>query len=408
MKKILWIGALLLCALAVFFGLRRSARIRQEHIEQEALSRQAELAAVTELTLVVDEEGLSALEQYPNLQRLDLSGSSCYDAIDAFADEHPQIAVAYTLPLGPAVCRSDTESLELLDEQFDASLLLQALPHLRRLESLELRLTELDGETLDALAAAVPQASFRYSRRFLDWELPGDAVEMDLSILEMDRLRPALPVLASLPHLETLRLMREDGSSPFSLEEALEIHDAVPNAFLDYRFTLFGRSVSTGDTSLYYLDTYIGDEGLPLLRQALSIMPRCEVVTLDDCWTSDEATAALRDELARRTKIVWRVHYGIFSDLTDTKIIHAVADEHHTRIDDEMCEVLRYCTETEYMDLGHDPLTSIEFCRYMPHLKMAILSYNDFSDLSPLADHEELIFLEIFSCRRLVDVSPLA
>lgn len=365
--------------------------------------------SVTELTILVSNETeLAALERYPSLRKLDLSGSLCYDAIDAYAARHPEVQVIYTLPLGPTACRSDTQSMSLSDGQYVPALLLQALPHLHGLQILELPLTALDLDTIEQLAAAMPQGDLRFSRRFLDRELPGETVEIDLSELDMEQLQPALSVLSTLPRLQTLRLLRADGSSPYTLEDALQIHAAAPDAFLDYRFTLFGRSVSTADESLYYLDTPIGDEGLPLLRQALTLMPNCKSVTLDDCGTSNEATAALRDELAEQVKIVWRVHFGIFSDLTDTKIVHAVADEHHTKIDDEMCEVLRYCTETEYIDLGHDPLTTIEFCRYMPKLKMAILSYNPFSDLNPLADHEDLIFLEIFACRRLDDLSPLA
>ena len=118
--------------------------------------------------------------------------------------------------------------------------------------------------------------------------------------------------------------------------------------------------------------------------------------------------AQLREDYAGRVKVVWRVHFGRFSDLTDTKIIHAVAPEQGAFLNDKMCEVLKYCTETEYIDLGHDPLTSIEFCRYMPKLKLAILSYNNISDLSPLENCPDLYMLEMFCCSKLSDLSPLA
>ena len=90
------------------------------------------------------------------------------------------------------------------------------------------------------------------------------------------------------------------------------------------------------------------------------------------------------------------------------KILHAVAPEQKTLLTDKMCEALRYCTETEYIDFGHDPLTSIEFCAYMPKLKAAILSYNNISDLSPLENCPELYLLELFCCAPLSDLSPLA
>ena len=173
-------------------------------------------------------------------------------------------------------------------------------------------------------------------------------------------------------------------------------------------FELFGSTIERSQESLEFRRAKIGDEGLGQIRDALDSMPNVSYLKLDDCGVSDEAMAALRDEYEGRVKVVWRVHFGFFSDLTDTKIIHAVAPEHGTYLTDKMCEVLRYCTETEYIDLGHDPLTSIEFCRYMPKLKLAIFSYNDITDLSPLENCKELYMLELCCCRKLSDLSPLA
>ncbi len=412
MKKHLWIPCVLLAAavaLLLILHVFHNRHPGNEHFPELTAEQREELSAVTELHAVLREEELSQLERYPNLLLADLSGSSCYAAMDAFAALHPQIQVRYTLPLGAVSCWNDETLLSLRDEQIDPALLLQALPHLKKLELLELRRTALPADTLETIGAAVSgDTEFRYTRQFLEWELPCETTYLDLSILDMETLASGLDALASLPELDTLQLMCEDGSSPYTLAEASRIQEALPGVFLDYRFELFGKVVSTADEELRYLDQHIGDEGLPQIRQALSIMPHCRQLTLDDCYTSNEAMDQLRTEFQGRAKIVWRVHYGLFSDLTDTRIVHAVADEHGTWLNDEMCQVLRYCVETEYMDLGHNSLHSIEFCRYMPHLKMAILSYNQISDLSPLADHQELVFLELFCCRYLDDLSPLA
>jgi hypothetical protein len=45
---------------------------------------------------------------------------------------------------------------------------------------------------------------------------------------------------------------------------------------------------------------------------------------------------------------------------------------------------------------------------YMPHLRYVILSYNNVSDLSPLASCGELEMLELYQCLKLEDISPLA
>ena len=165
-------------------------------------------------------------------------------------------------------------------------------------------------------------------------------------------------------------------------------------------FMLFGPRVRKDQERLEF-------EGLPQIRRALERMPQCRYLLLDDCGTSNEAMAALREEYEGRVKVVWRVHFGFYSDLTDTKIIHAVAPEQFTHINDKMCEVLKYCTEVEYIDVGHDPLTTIEFCCYMPKLKMAIFSFNNITDLSPLENCPDLVMLELFACRYLSDLTPL-
>ena len=181
-----------------------------------------------------------------------------------------------------------------------------------------------------------------------------------------------------------------------------------PTPSLPERFELFGQEVEREQERLEFVRVEIGDEGLDEVREALDGMPNCGYLLLDDCGTSDEAAAALREEYEGRVKVVWRVHFGMYSALTDTKIIHAVAPEQNTVLTDRMCETLRYCTETEYIDLGHDPLTSIEFCAYMPKLKAAILSYNNISDLSPLENCPDLYLLELFCCAPLSDLLPLA
>ena len=237
-----------------------------------------------------------------------------------------------------------------------------------------------------------------------EWDVM--TTQLDLSRREGD-FEALLERVSDCLCLEEIELTDAEGGCAYSLEEAARIQAAAPDARVHAVFELFGKTVDSLQESLAYRDTPIGEEGLDTLRLALGLMPDCTSVTLDDCRIGNESMAALREEYEGRVKIVWRVHFSIFSCLTDTKIIHAVAAEHETTLSDEQCEVLRYCTETEYIDLGHDPLTSIEFCRTMPHLKVAILSYNNITDLSPLADCRELYCLELFSCRKLQDLTPL-
>ena len=65
-----------------------------------------------------------------------------------------------------------------------------------------------------------------------------------------------------------------------------------------------------------------------------------------------------------------------------------------------------YCTDLIAIDVGHMELTSCEWLAYMPNLQYLILADTDISDISPLANHEKLVFLEIF-LTKVQDYSPL-
>ena len=52
------------------------------------------------LTVVMEAGELYLLDQYPNLRTLDLTGSTCYEAILHYMENHPQVEVTYSVDLG--------------------------------------------------------------------------------------------------------------------------------------------------------------------------------------------------------------------------------------------------------------------------------------------------------------------
>ena len=93
---------------------------------------QTETADITEVTMVVTEDTIGELEQYPNLQKADLTGSTCYAALESYALAHPQVEVVYTVDLGGVQPKS-TES-ELTLESCDQDLLLNNLGYFPKLQ----------------------------------------------------------------------------------------------------------------------------------------------------------------------------------------------------------------------------------------------------------------------------------
>ena len=104
---------------------------------------------ITELAIVVDEAGLAALDsEYPELKKLDLSGSSCYAAIEEYIASHPSVAVSYTVSLGGSEHEPAATALTLNPGDYDAAALMTNLAYLPDLESLLLPETTLSVEQL--------------------------------------------------------------------------------------------------------------------------------------------------------------------------------------------------------------------------------------------------------------------
>ncbi len=401
-KKALLISAALialaLCA-GFFFGIRIHAR-RLEREEQQRLEE--ERLAVREYSGVMSEALLEELAQYPNLERLDLSGSEDYEAIFAFMEEHPQIEVRYTMKLGGKTLDNSAESLVLTGEEISLPELQEKLRWLPALHSLALEELQCRPEELQALRDAYPALEIRYTVSVLGKSVPGDAEQLDLTALTPEALEETLPALRLLPALRTVELTDANGGNQLGLSELARLQSELPGVLFRYRFLLFGKLVSTEDERIEYLRADIGNEGLPALREAIPCLQSCRTLLLDDCGIDNEQLAALREDFPQ-TKIVWRVHIKYLNFLTDVKVIHLTF-----LLTNQNAQVMRYCNEVEYLDIGHNSISDISFMAYMPHLRYVILSYNNVSDLSPLASCGELEMLELYQCLKLEDISPLA
>ena len=182
------------------------------------------------------------------------------------------------------------------------------------------------------------------------------------------------------------------------------LQQARPDVRFDYVFSYLGRTFSAADEAVDLSSLRVGNERVDQVRALMEYLPHCRELTMERCKVDNERMAALRDALPQM-KVVWRVSFGAASSRTDAKRIRLVKDDYRfTRSD---LETLRYCTEVELLDVGHNWLTTIEFVRYMPKLRVAILAIGTVEDLTPLAGCTELEYLELFHLD-ISDVTPLA
>ena len=398
-KKILLAGTALLLALCTGCGAKAPEEL------PAFLQTEEDKLAVTEVTRVVDKNSIAQLEEYPNLTKADLTGSTCYQAILDYAAANPQVEVLYDVALGGPVVSSQDTSLSLTDGSYDFATLVENLSFLPKIQSVQLGKTSLTSEQLNQLKAAHPQITLSYTVAFGDQELTSDTKTLDLSSITPDQIGEYAKLLSMLPELESVQLMKADGTSNLSIEEVGQLQAATPGTLLQYTFQLFGKTVTTADERIEYVGVTIGNEGEAQLRQALPILTGCKYFLLDECGLDNEVLAQLRDDFPN-TEIVWRIHqYNKGrSWLTDTDTLRAVYG-----VNDENSDVFKYCTKTKYMDFGHDTeMVDISFLAYMPDLEICLLSGSPIKDLTPLSNCKKLEFLELSWCGHLEDISPLA
>lgn len=359
---------------------------------------------VVEYTLTAEkEEDLLVLADYPNLQRVDLRGSSCYEAIMAYMEAHPQVQVQYDVKIGNTLYQFDMQELTLEDGTFDAAQLLENLKFLPQLQKLELPRTSLDANILTQLNELYPDLEIGYTVLILEQEVSGNVTELDLSGLLPEQVETVCPEIAKLGNLTDIYLMDGEGKSALGMTDVKLLMDAVPETNVHYSFKLFGQTLTTMDERVEYVKNYFGNEGVEQIRQALDILPKCTYLLMDRCNVSNEVMAQLRDDYPD-VKVVWRIYFDKYNCLTDVTVFQCVETLH-----DGNSKQIKYCTDVVYLDIGHSyNLSDLSFVSYMPNLKVAIVADCYTKTLEPFAACKNLQWLEIVNCNRVTDLSPLA
>ncbi len=344
------------------------------------------------------EEDFAALEDCTNLQYLDLTGSTCYDAILDYISRHPEVEVVYTAPLGN-LSVSNTETRARLDNgSYDAAMLRRQLTYLPNLALLELPKTNLTLEDLSSLQTANPHLQIQYTVDLLGQEYNPSITEAALSGLNTDNLDSAAGKIALLPALTDITLPEQ-----LSKADVKKLMEQFPNIRFHYTFDFFGTALSTADETVELKDVEIGNEGEGEIRAALDILPRCTYFKLENCGVDYDILASIREDYPD-TKVVWRVEFGgQYSLLTDEETLRTVYGVYNSHVD-----ILKYCTSLKYIDMGHNSeLTDISFVEYMPDLEIVILSGASMTDVNAFANHKKLEWLELANCYQLRDISAL-
>ena len=333
----------------------------------------------------------------------DMSGST-FAEIEEYSRLHPRKKIVYALMIDEGLTIDQTTTQVSLQNDAQARALAANAAYMAPLCEINTEAFPISLDALLLLQESFPDATLTCGKlSALGTELDYHTAELDLCTLPSEQLGEASTLLRTLPDLEQVWLEREQGTSSIPLTDAYTLYQARPNVTWHYSANLFGQLLTTETERVEYFRTDNGDEGLEQLRMMLPMMHRLTYLRLDQCGTSNEAMAALRDEYAHRFPVVWRVFMGKYDMLTDTYKIWA------NYITEEESKVLQYCTEVRYMDIGHSRhLETIDFVKNMPHLQVCVLSdCLMLSSIAPLQYCTELEYLEIYDVADS-DLTPLS
>ncbi len=368
----------------------------------EATVAVSDKSEIQHLDAVLVAGELYTLDSYPNLKSVNLSGSTCYEAIQEFMVRRPDLRVTYTVDLGGTAVDHDAGTITLNAGSYDPAVLLENLQYLANLTTISLPNVDMKAEEIAALMERYPNITLDYSVDILGVSVTSGDTQLDLYSMTSGQVAEAAPKLSLLPNLLDVTL-----SDELSKADVKALQTAAPNTVFRYSFSLFGKTISTADAEIVYEKHSIGNEGEAQLREALDILNHCDRFVLDNCGLDYEVLAKIREDYREQTKVVWRVYFGVdgrYNLLTDADTLRAVYN-----VTDETCGPMKYCEGVKYMDIGHNKtLTDLSFISYMPDIEVVIASESAVKELVGLENCKKLTWLELAYCYNLENIDCLA
>lgn len=333
---------------------------------------------------------LKKLYMMPSLRHIDLRNSSLtVEQADEIREKMPDCELLWTVRIAGEQYSSDSTELVLTSPDETDFELLRFFDRLTMVEVKDSELYELimnyDRQMEDCLFVwSVPIGNEVYKSTTASVTLP------EVSASDIDRLQ-YLPQLISV-----------DFSGCTEYDRIMSFREENPDCYVLWTVDMFGTTVTSEDTELDISGTKISDG--EELRSRLRYLPALEKLMVCDCGLSNEVLDEINREF-ENVKIIWKVYFGRWSLRTDaTAFSTQNYDPPAYRLVDREVTVLRYCTDLEMLDLGHNSLTSVEPFTELTNLKVLILADNRISDISSLNKLTKLEYFEMF-INRISDIS---
>ncbi len=326
-----------------------------------------------------------------------LGASGCSEkneeVIPETAEKTVQATESKLITVGRIQC--DPQVQELTVQDAAAAELEELISLLPQLNTLVLEGSIPDQQALLAIKEQYPDLNLIFPV-----ELGGITYSTDITVLDLnDTVVTAEEINAVLPLFGQLQevTITETGLSD---EDAMALADRYPGILIHCELPLGGQRFLTDSIEIDISGSAVTAEDID---QMISYFPCLEKLDMSFCGISDEEMDALNQRYPE-VSIVWTLKIGEAKTRTDA-IYFYPAEVNYYPTNEEM-KKLRYCHDMIAVDIGHTRATDCEFLWYMPNVKYLILADTGITDITPVGNLKELIYLELFNLK-IDDYSPL-
>lgn len=306
---------------------------------------------------------------------------------------YPNVIVDYEIPLSGGVVGPDAASISVTTLTQEDVELLQYMPNLKRIDGTKCR----DFEIMEKLEKEHPEWRVTYATSIAGTDFDTNAKKLEVTGAGYEELYIGL---AAMPNLESVLIYDPNADS----EELTKLREDYPNLEIHWEVEAFGNTFMDDAEEVDISNRPIGS--IAAAKAVADKFPNLTKLIVNSDGISNEDMAAYREEVRSRYKVVWTVYFTkLCKARTDeTKFMPIEQGEYYFQ--QKHVEPLRYCEDMVCIDIGHSTVSSVEFAAHMPHLKYLILAWTAVTDISPLSNCKELIYLELDHglCK---DFSPL-
>ncbi len=360
-------------------------------------------------------EDVNLLSVFSDLRYVDATGSTEYLKLYAFQAAHPEIEVHYAWKLGDQTYSERDEAVSV-PEGVDPETFLDELRAFPCVREIDLSACDWDTVWIESLKKSFPDVRVRYNVRLAGLVFDSDSEMLDLRAVPNVSPDALIEKLSAFPRLRTVALPKE-----WPEADRTRIEEAFPSLTIVGTISAYGKTIDGGTEELDLSKNKI--KTTEEIETLLTNLPFLKKLVLCDCGLSNEQMESLCDAYPE-IRFVWTIEIGKrklrtdaigFSTKNPSKYTHSNASDKYNesvkkavRLYEGDIEALKYCTDLEALDLGHNFLTNNDLLviSKLTKLKILILADNKITDISVLTSLQDLEYIELFM-NKIPDLSPL-